>query len=250
MGESWGTWKGCSPVSPGCGNCYSLFRVIPRWYGLKPGQVTVNKDFRKPYRWKTPQMIFVTPLSDFFIDHPVADKWRPAAWSVMSNTPRHTYRICTKRPENIARMLPPDWPLPNVWLGVSAENQHWADVRMEMLRSVPIHPKAIRWVSAEPLLGPIRFVGPSSLNGYGWVIDGGESGDSKHPPRRANLDWFRSIRDQCAAAGVPFCHKQHGAASKCRCWRTTHPPGDPLFHEKAFGCRILDGRLHDDIPPW
>ena len=229
-------------------------RIIPRWYGLKPGQVTKNKDFRKPYRWKTPQMVFVCPLSDFFIDHPVAHRWRPDAWQVMRNNPQHIFRISTKRPETLVKYpkkyLPSDWPLENVWLGVSTENQHWADKRMDLLRQVPIHPKAIRWVSAEPLLGPIKFSGASSLADYGWLVSGGESGDSKHPPRPAQLDWFRQVRDQCAIAGVPYTHKQHGRATKCRCWWTTHPPGDPLFHEKAFGCRILDGRLHDDIPSW
>ena len=171
----------------------------------------------------------------------------------MQDNPQHVFRIPTKRPENLLKYpnkyLPSDWPYANVWLGISAENQHWADKRMDMLRQVPIHPKAIRWVSAEPLLGPITFAGLSSLADYGWLISGGESGDAKHPPRPANLDWFRQVRDQCVAAGIPYTHKQNGGATKCRCWRTTHPPSDPLFRQKAFGCRILDGRLHNDLPP-
>jgi len=239
MGESWGCWKGCSPVSTGCKNCYATKRIIPRWYNLKPGDVSVNKDFRKPLRWKTPQMVFVCPISDFFLDHPAANARRSDAWDVMRRTPQHTYRICTKRPENIVSMLPPDWPFRNVWLGVSAENQYWADDRMDILRRIPIHPDAIRWVSAEPLLGPIRFSGPSSLNDYGWIISGGESGDKKHPPRPANPQWFLDIAQQCKNENVPFMLKQLGGTSKCKC-------------HKAYGCRAIplgpNGQTFNQFP--
>jgi len=235
MGESWGCWKGCRPVSTGCANCYSIMRLMPRWYPQNPQQVTLNKDFNKPNRWKTPQMVFVCPLSDFFIDDPVANKWRPDAWNIMRNNPQHIFRISTKRPENIHAMLPNHWPYENVWLGVSTENQHWADVRMDILRQIPIHQRAIRWISAEPLLSTIRFSGPSSLASYGWCISGGESGDRKHPPRQANPQWFLDIAAQCQAANVPFMLKQLGGTGKCRC-------------HKAYGCRAINGQTFDQFP--
>jgi len=241
MGESWGCWKGCIPASTGCKNCYATQRIIPRWYHLKPGQVTVNKDFeRKPYRWKTPQMVFVCPISDFFLDHAVPNQYRQKAWDVMRNTPQHTYRICTKHPENIHKMLPNYWPMKNVWLGTSAENQYWADVRMDILRNIPIHPDAIRWVSAEPLLSSITFAGPSCLKDFGWIIAGGESGDRKHPPRRAQDQWFLDMAAQCSTQNVPFLLKQRGGTTKCRC-------------HKAFGCRAIppgpNGQVFSQFPP-
>ena len=155
-------------------------------------------------------------------------RWRTAnrdeAWAVMRKYRQHTFWITTKRPENIARMLPPDWPLPNVWLGVSAENQHWADVRMDILRRIPIHQDSIRWVCAEPLLGPIKFAGPSSLADFGWIISGGESSDRKHPPRPANPQWFLDLAAQCKSVGVPFLLMQLGGITKCKC-------------HKAYGCQ-------------
>lgn len=219
-------------------------RQMPN-YGYKhPTHVSKNKDFDKPRHLKKPSMIFVCPWSDYFIDDPAANDSRDEAWAVMRKYRQHTFWFPTKRPENIARMLPDDWPLPNVWLGVSAENQHWADVRMDILRRIPIHEDAIRWVCAEPLLGPIRFAGQSSLEGFGWVASGGESGDRKHPPRPNNPQWFLDLAAQCKAAGVPFLLMQLGSSSlgtgKCRC-------------HGCYGCRAIPpgphGQVFEEFPP-
>jgi protein gp37 len=244
MGESWGPFHGCSPTSIGCANCYAIMRQMPAYGYKNPQQVQrgTKPTFNKPLRWKqnNPQIIFVCPWSDFFIDDPVADQARPDAWQIMRNTPWHTYRITTKRPQNISKAtLPSDWPLPNVWLGVSAENQHWADVRMDILRRIPIHPSAIRWVSAEPLLDPIKFAGPSSLTGFGWVIAGGESSTAQHPPRLVNPQLFLDLAAQCKTAVVPYLLKQLGGTRKCKC------------HE-AYGCRAIppgpNGRVFQQFP--
>jgi len=137
-------------------------------------------------------------------------------------------------------MLPTYWPMENVWLGVSTENQHWADKRMPILRQIPVHPNALRFICAEPLLGPIRFAGPSSLDDFGWLTSGGESGDRKHPPRQAKDQWFLDLASQCANAGVPFYLMQRGGVSKCRCH------GD-------FGCRAIppgsNGQVFEGFPP-
>ena len=197
-------------------------------------------------------MVFVNPWSDFFLDDPVSNANRDAAWEVMRKYSQHIFWFPTKHPDNITSMLPPYWPLRNVWLGVSCENQHWADKRMNILRNIPIHPDALRFVMAEPLLSTIQFSGPSSLNKYGWVLAGGERGNRKHPPRLdPQLDqWFLDIAMQCKNAGVPFHLMQRGGVSKCGCHRKKNPtaPKSP-YHEPAYGCRVIQGRTFDEFPP-
>jgi len=251
MGESIGFWKGCRPRSEGCAACYSIMIQMPG-YGYKhPTQVTVNKDFDKPRRFKEPSMVFVCPWSDFFLDDPVANANRDDAWSIMRKYSQHVFWITTKREENIARMLPRDWPLPNVWLGVSTENQHWADKRMDALRRIQIHEESLRFVCAEPLLGPIKFAGPSSLKDFGWVISGGERGNRKHPPRLdPQLDqWFLDLAAQCKDAGVPFHLMQRGGISKCTCHRPENPtaPNSPP-HPPAYGCRVINNQVFEEFP--
>ena len=257
MGQSIGFWRGCSVASTGCANCYSLFRILPRWYHMRPGQVIVNKQgsWNKPRHWKAPQMVFVCPLSDFFIDHPAVNKVRDKAWDVMRNYPQHIFWITTKRPELIEakKMLPFDWPFPNIWLGVTTENQHWADKRMPILRNIQVHKDALRFVCAEPLLGPIQFAGPSTLDGYGWITSGGESGDRKHLPRPAKDQWFLDIASQCTAAGVPFNLMQRGGIKKCRCHHDfgcrAIPPGPNGQVFESFPPQVQIISLHDDFPP-
>ncbi len=181
--------------------------------------------FDDPLKWakngkvKPGSQIFTCSWSDWFIED--ADPWRDEAWEIVRDTP-FTYMILTKRPERIVNHLPSDWGrgYPNVWLGVSAEDQENADLRIRQLEKIPA---ATRFVSAEPLLGPIDFwldESDLSLTGHGfhytfpeidWIITGGESGPGCRP---AELDWFRDIRDQCAAAGVAFFHKQMGGIRK------------------------------------
>lgn len=167
---TWNPWYGCTKVSPGCKFCY-MYREMVR-YGRDPRIVTRSKTkFSDPLKWvragKAPQFCFTCSWSDFFIE--AADEWRPEAWKIISDTPEITYQILTKRPELVRDRLPADWGdgYENVWLGVSAENQEYADERIPLLLKIPA---AVRWVSAEPLLGPIdleRLVVGSKYAGPG-----------------------------------------------------------------------------------
>lgn len=210
--HTWNPWQGCKKVSAGCENCY-MFREKKR-YGQNPDIVIRSKPatFRKPLNWKDPAKIFVCSWSDFFIEE--ADDWRPEAWEIMGHAQEHTFLLLTKRPENIASRLPVGWIegmhkyFPNVWIGVTAENQKMADLRIPILLDIPAQ---VRFVSCEPLLGPIVFDswtdGPcySRTEKLDWVIVGGESGKNC---REMRPEWARSIRDQCAFAEVPFFMKQ------------------------------------------
>lgn len=222
---TWNPWYGCDKVSPGCAHCY-MFRE-QRQYGRDPEVVTRSKTkFSEPLRWKEPRTIFTCSWSDWF--HEAADAWRDEAWDVIRRTPQHTYQILTKRPERIHDHLPLDWKrgYQNVWLGVSVENQRWAE-RIPILQDVPAR---VRFVSIEPLLGPVNFGEHDwMLDGIGWVIVGGESGPGARP---MDLKWARDIRDDCAAQGVPFFLKQLGG------WPDKHGG------EKA----LLDGVRHVEMP--
>ncbi len=235
-------------------------RVHPDW---DPNVVRRCKTtWRKPYRWKANnrQMVFTCSWSDYFINE--ADPWRDEAWKVIRETPWHVYRICTKRPERIRpangpSLLPPDWDsewngaYKHVWLGVTVEHQNHIK-RMDYIRNIPC---SLRWVSAEPLLSALDL----NLNGFLFLVDGGESGGKDEhgnyeqirvPPTH---DWFRSLRGQCANANPPvlYCHKQHGGLKKCSKAMHKQLFGNQPFppHLPAWGCRVLDGRLHDDFPP-
>lgn len=255
-GESWGPWHGCpGPITTGCDNCYAIMRQMPRYkrYRGHEHEVTVGTPhtFKKPLYWTQydPKMIFICPWSDFFVHNREVDKvWRPLTWKFMRQTWWHTYRISTKFAGHIQSSLPQDWGpngYDNVWLGVSVEKDKFAP-RIKFLQAVPAK---LKWVSAEPLLGPINL--RPYLKDLGWVVTGGESGDSKHTPRPADPDWFLDLAQQCKAANVPFMLKQLGGDKKCKCHRTKNPtaPNTPP-HEPAYGCRVLHGRVYDDFPPW
>ena len=219
--KTWNPWHGCTKVSPGCAHCY-MYRE-KRQYGQDPEAVVRSKTkFKDPLRWKEPARVFTCSWSDFF--HEAADEWRGEAWDIIRQTPHLTYQILTKRPERIAAHLPVGGLPLNVWLGVSVENQRWVS-RIDYLRDTAA---AVRFVSAEPLLGPL------SLDGYldclNWVIVGGESGAEARPMDEA---WARQLRDECADWGVRFFLKQLGG----------HP--DARAHEKA----VLDGQRHTAAPP-
>lgn len=241
--HTWNPWRGCTKVSPGCDNCY-MFRDAVR-FGLDASIFTrsARQTFISPFskRYKSGDKVFVCSWSDFF--HPAADEWRAEAWDIINTRDDLIFQILTKRPERIIKCLPPDWGegWPNVWLGVTAENQEQTDERIPRLLST----QAVkRFVSIEPMLGEIRieqyvqlfgtnflpehfnqfgwkydewsggFVGPgigdpvyASKSGIDWVIVGGETGPNARP---MHPDWVRSIRDQCQAAGVSFFFKQWG----------------------------------------
>jgi protein gp37 len=219
---------GCAKVSAGCKNCY-MFREQKR-FGHDPTVLRRSKTtFEDPLKWKEPRRIFVCSWSDFFLDK-VPVGWRTDALGIMYDTPQHTYMLLTKRPENILRLMTKDmfeFFLPNVWLGVSVESQDHIN-RIGELYDIPA---SIKFLSAEPLLGPLDL--SEHMGFLDWVITGGESDLSD--PRPCDLDWVRSIRDQCAEHGVAFFHKQGGGSEKCKC------------HD-AWGCRLLDGRTWDEYP--
>ena len=215
-GHTWNPWQGCRKVSPGCLNCY-MYRDKKR-YGQDPATVIRSKPntFNSPLKWKEPAKVFVCSWSDFFIED--ADPWREEAWEIIRNTPHLTYQILTKRPENIAGRLPPYWPLKNVWLGVTAENQQTANERLAVLLFDV--PAVKRFVSVEPMVGPVDLGhalckawsdGVATMGRYlDWVICGGESGPDA---RIMQTEWALSLKEQCAAAGTPFFMKQMSAGA-------------------------------------
>jgi protein gp37 len=174
-------------------------------YGNDPRAIvrTTPATFNNPRRWKEPRMVFVCSWSDFWIAE--ADAWRDDAWQVMRENPRHIYQIPTKRPERIAEHLPSDWGdgWPNVWLGVSIEDQRAADSRLPILIDIPAR---VRFISAEPLLGMLNIA--PWIHQLDWVIAGGESGPEA---RLMEMGWARVLRSHCARANVPFFFKQQSA---------------------------------------
>jgi protein gp37 len=171
-----------------------------------------------PRSWTAPRTVFVNSMSDLFHED-VPDSFIAKVFAVMAETPQHTYQVLTKRAQRLHRLsesLP--WP-PNVWMGVSVENQRYA-FRTKHLQEVPA---AVRFLSIEPMLGPVN----ADLDGIGWVIVGGESGAGARP---INADWVRHVREQCVTDGVPFFFKQWGGRTP-----------------KAGG-RELDGRVWDEMP--
>lgn len=241
---TWNPWHGCTKVSEGCDLCY-MYRE-KKQYGQDPDLVVRSKTtFTAPLKWNEPRRIFTCSWSDWF--HEAADPWRAEAWEIIRRTPQHTYLILTKRPGRAPRHLPwlkvhggPEtgrvrWerleePWPHVWIGVSIESPRY-EHRAALLCYLPV---AHRFVSAEPLLEQItvaRFLGraPTGPSGIEWLIAGGESGPGWRPTDPA---WLRILRDECAAAGVPFFLKQLGGWPDKR--------GDAQA--------VLDGRLHQEIP--
>jgi protein gp37 len=163
--------------------------------------------FREKNRWRQDPhtvrgpLVFVCSWSDFFVAE--ADSWRNEAWEIIKNTPELTFQILTKRPERIAECLPDDWEIgyPNVWLGVTAENQALFYSRVKILSKIPAE---VRFVSIEPMLEPVSLQ-VFMLDVIDWVIAGGESGPN---PRKMEVDWARKLRDECSLASVPFFFKQ------------------------------------------
>lgn len=244
---TWSPTTGCDRISPGCDHCYALTLAnrlkamgspkyqrdgSPRTSGPGFGVTVHPSAVNLPLRWRKPRRVFVNAMSDLFhVDIPYP--WLADIFAVMAAAQRHTFQVLTKRPARMRSLLnnpafldqvwdratgkgmkPADWawPLPNVHLGISAEDQHWSDIRIPALLGTPA---AVRFVSAEPLLGPIAMraallVGAyfEPTEGIGWVIAGGESGPGARP---CKLGWLRSLRDQCADADVPFFVKQLGS---------------------------------------
>ncbi len=216
--DTWNPWHGCKKVSAGCKYCY-MYRNKER-YGQSPTTVLRSKNnFREPLKWKEPGLVFTCSWSDFFIDE--ADDWRPEAWEVIKNTPHLQYQILTKRPERIKDHLPFDWGdgYPNVWLGVSGEDEDTTFVRVKELLKVPAK---VHFLSAEPLLGDIvseRTI--PLLKDLAWVIIGGESGNNtgKYLYRPMEKEWAERIISVCSDGGISCFFKQLGTSlsKKLRC---------------------------------
>lgn len=307
--STWNPLVGCTKVSPGCDHCYAE-TLVNRFAGHNAGfPNTFDIVTERPHmlglpltrKWADPRRVFVNSLSDLF-HADVADAYIADVFAVMAAAPQHSFQLLTKRHGRMRSLLSssdfarevverrqrltltsrpgkplpdwePTWPLPNVWLGVSVEDQTWADIRIPALLATPA---AVRWISAEPLLGPVdlrhwitcsRCLGAhvfgtcehldgaalraqrhgNSRNrrpGLDWVVVGGESGKGARP---MHPQWVRDLRDQCAAADVAFLFKQWGE------WLPLNdrPGSDEVEYvrpgKKAAG-RELDGRTYDGYP--
>lgn len=246
-------WRGCTKVSAACDHCYAEELAKRRgWakWGNHPRERQSDSTWKQPLTWNRqadafeaehgrPRMVFCASLADVF-DNQVPEEWRHDLWELIASTPRLIWLLLTKRPQNIAKMLPEGWGdgWPNVWLGTTVENQEVANRNIPHLLAVPA---AKRFLSIEPMLGPVNlesflftpeccgrpnFVQTGEEHGWpvgseeccgcpdpiptrsiDWIIAGGESGLHARP---SHPDWFRSLRDQCAAAEVPFLFKQWG----------------------------------------
>jgi protein gp37 len=295
---TWNPVIGCTKVSPGCDHCYAIRtahrmqanpneKVSAAYAGTESdgawtGQVNLLEDrLNQPLRWAKPRRIFVNSQSDLFHDQ-VPDEFVARVFAVMAAARHHTFQVLTKRHGRMRALLSsPDfttavahaflelprhqrgslvqYPLPNVWLGVSVENQQWADIRIPALLETPA---AVRFLSCEPLLGPVDMRWRVTVPRYDaprihWVIVGGESGPGARP---MHPEWARSLRNQCTDAGIAFSFKQWGEYTKVEHRHAQDgdvwvlggwgPYRDELMRrvgKKAAG-RVLDGRTWDEFP--
>jgi protein gp37 len=217
--RTWNPIRGCRPKSPGCKNCYAPRSAIrhagtgkayeglvkstpdgPKW----TGKIRMVQDvLRQPYTWKKGKYVFVNSMSDLFYED-LPEESIQEVFTVMSDTPWHTYQILTKRSERLLDLDPCiDWP-DNVWMGVSVENNDYLH-RIDDLKKTGA---TVKWLSLEPLLGPLTDL---DLTGIDWVVVGGEAGPGARP---MDEEWVCQIRDKCVAAGVPFFFKQWGGVRK------------------------------------
>ncbi len=228
---TWNPTRGCVKISPGCTHCYAAtfaerFRGVPghpyeQGFDLRH----VPEKLADPLRWAKPKMIFVNSMSDLFLDA-ISDDYILRVVRVMEAADWHTYQVLTKRSERLRDLLRTKLRAaadkPHIWWGVSVENRRHGLPRIEHLRDAPA---GLRFLSVEPLL---EDLGEVDLAGIGWVIAGGESGPGARPVQK---EWLQSLRDQCAAARVPFFFKQWGGTRKGKAGRE------------------LDGRTYDEVPP-
>jgi protein gp37 len=235
--STWNPVTGCTKVSPGCKHCYAE-TFAERFRGVAGHPYEQGFDLRiwpdrfdLPLRWKTPRTIFVNSMSDLF-HRDVPDAVVETIFETMRRAAWHTFQVLTKRPDRMRafvetrarRKLAPAVVQPNTWLGTSVESQDYVH-RAATIRDLPA---SIRFLSCEPLLGPLDLrdvLDPEA--GINWVIVGGESG---HGARPMEKEWVLSIRSQCAEAGVPFFFKQWGGRNKKRAGRE------------------LEGRTWDEMP--
>lgn len=202
---TWNPVTGCSKVSPGCAHCYAE-TFAERWRGIEGHPYEQGFDLRiwperleQPLRWKRPRVIFVNSMSDLFHED-IPLNYIEQVFNVMGQAQQHIFQVLTKRHERLAELAPSlPWP-GNVWMGVSIENKRWVE-RADRLREVPA---AVRFISAEPLLGELVGL---DLTGIDWLIAGGESGPGHRP---AKEEWVIQLQHQCKAEKVAFFFKQWG----------------------------------------
>jgi len=231
---TWNPTTGCDRISAGCDNCYAL-AMAKRLKAMGseryqadgdartsgPGfALTIHRDaLVQPYRWSGQRVVFVNSMSDLF-HAKVPLEFIRDVFAVIADTPQHTYQVLTKRSSRLRKVADKlDWP-GNLWMGVSVEDAGHL-YRVDDLRRVPA---AVRFLSCEPLLGPLDRL---DLTGISWVITGGESGPKARP---LEADWVRDIRDNCVDSEVSFFHKQWGGRTP-----------------KAHG-RDLDGTVWSEMP--
>ena len=235
-------WNGCIKISEGCKFCY-MHRMQDE--KGKDGSIVTRADedyFYKPFHDKLGKLIFTCSMSDFFIEE--ADKWRERAWKTIKHTPWHTWQILTKRPERIAECLPDDWGeagYPNVWLGVTVENQATIN-RIDELIKIPA---SVHFISAEPLLEEVNFIpdGENKLDKIEWMILGGESGNDtgKYRYRDCKIEWMESALNQAKANGpTKVFVKQMGTALAKR--------GIGAFIESDGKCKNTHGDNYNFFP--
>jgi protein gp37 len=209
--QSWSPIEGCTPISPGCENCWAQ-SFLRRFRG-DTGVHLFPERLDQPLRWRKPRTVFVAPLGDLFHEN-VPDWFSSQVFARMLGVHHHTYILLTKRADRMRRFvsfhakaglikvngLSLNPCPPHIYLGVSIEDQECADERIPILRRIPA---AVHWLSLEPLLGPIR----ADLTDIEWLVVGGETGPGARP---MHPQWVRQIRDQCIEAGVPFWLKSLG----------------------------------------
>ena len=296
-------WEGCQKVAPECEHCYAeamniRFTGGANWGPKAPRRRTSAQNWKKPRRWNAradaffgahgrKQRVFCASLADVF-DNAIDPAWRADLWALMQECDRLDWLLLTKRPQNIAKMLPPDWGdgWPHVWLGTSAGTQKTAEQNIPHLLATPA---MRRFVSCEPMLEPVDLtnmplangdarhrwnalmgkatphcisedgsheysvtIDQSAYNRLDWVICGGESGPKARP---MHPDWARSLRDQCRDADVPFFFKQWGEfeadqVGPEQTQSSQHPPSHVAFRKvgKKAAGRKLGGREWNEVP--
>ncbi|WP_454056074.1 phage Gp37/Gp68 family protein [Cupriavidus sp. Marseille-Q8015] len=295
-------WEGCQKVGPGCDHCYAETRNARfgggqaiNWGPGAPRRRTSPANWRKPLAWNSAhdkffaqhgrrQRVFCASLADVF-DNAVSPVWRADLFELIKRTPNLDWLLLTKRIGNAHEMMQAsveclmdadrDLPWPNVWIGATITSQAEADRDIPKLLEVPAR---VRFLSMEPLLGPVDLERPMPgpdidqgggaricqpwmiQSGIDWVIVGGESG---HGARPVHPNWARSLRDQCAAAGVPFLFKQWGEWAPSENWPDDVAIPSGTIHYLDEGCddrhamwkvgkkaagRLLDGVQHDGFP--
>lgn len=223
--SSWNPVTGCTKISAGCAHCYAE-RFAERWRGI-PGHAYEQgfdlklwpERLQLPLRWRAPRMVFVNSMSDLFHEK-VPEEYIRQIFAVMKQAERHTFQVLTKRSARLQELADSlEWPA-NVWLGVTIESEDYVE-RANDLRRVPA---AVRFISAEPLLGPLDSL---ELAGINWLIVGGESGPGR---RRMQPEWAMHLRDKCCEEQVAFYFKQ---------WGGVRPDPEPP---------LLDGEICREMP--